>query len=112
MDIKDFVSDVLIGIIEGAMEARAKVKPIGAKINPNVFRDEKGNAVERNDMLPIVGIADFDIALTVSDKIGADGKAGISVLSIKVGASASGSLESSQVSRVKFNIPYMLPEFI
>lgn len=51
----------------------------------------------------------FDVALTVSG--GTESKAGIAVVAGVFGAGARGtsSAETSQVSRVKFSVPVMLP---
>lgn len=110
MEIEEFVSSVLCGIVKGAVSAEKEVSNFGAEINPalrNAPSDVFLSTLERGEM---VCRADFDIALTVENKEGAGAKIG--VFSGIFGAAANGNLSNANthMTRVKFSIPYSLPK--
>ena len=110
MEIEEFVSSVLCGIVKGAVNAENEVSSLGAEINPvlrNAPSDVYLSTLERGEM---VCRADFDIALTVESKAGSGAKIG--VFSGIFGAAANGNLSNANthMTRVKFSIPYSLPK--
>jgi|ERR1051326_3394173 hypothetical protein len=139
MDLKTFIEQSLVEIIQGIHEAQGKVKGYSALINPQIqsqltkdgylegnFPRPNREVLERLNLLETAtgGVADmveFDLAITVakdrSETAAQDGggKVGlsISVLSAEVGASSkttSGeNYSDTRVSRVKFRIPVMFP---
>ena len=108
--IEDFVSDVLIGIVKGAEKASREIKNIGGRINPEV----DGNTKEpvSSDRGDLVCRAEFDIALTVSGKEGSDVKVGVFSGFFGGGVGAEAEKQTSTVSRVKFAVPYSLPQTV
>ena len=110
MEIEEFVSSVLCGIVKGAVSADKEVSKLGAEINPalrNAPSDVFLSTLERGEM---VCRAEFDIALTVENKEGAGAKIG--VFSGIFGTAASGNLTNANthMTRIKFSIPYSLPK--
>ncbi len=52
---------------------------------------------------------EFDVAVTVTEKSGGGGKAGIKVFSIELSGDISKGAEQSTASRVRFTIPFIPP---
>ena len=111
MELKEFVSEVLTDIFEGVADAQERITDIGGEINPAVKTGMNGvvYAPDRQTSHKSLCIAEFDVALTVSDNEQKGGKIGVLLGSIGVGGGKSESAEASQVSRVKFSVPYKLP---
>lgn len=110
MTIEDFVSDVLAGIVKGAVEANKEIASIGGMINPSIrITDNVPLGAERGDL---VCRAEFDIALSVSGKKGGNIKVGVFSGLIGGGGSAETENRTYAVSRVKFAVPYSLPQTV
>jgi len=119
MELKSFVSETLVEIVEGEKEAQEKTKEAGALINPKgVFTESNTKIVKwlpervssgdwREDQ-----IVEFDVAVAVSEKDEAKGGVGIQVASIMIGLGVSGKIEdeNNTISRLKFSVPLFLPE--
>lgn len=115
MDLKEFVSEVLTDIFEGVADAKERISDKGGEINPAIKTGAMGSTIVP-DSLPqkhvahkTLCVAEFDVALTVSDKEQKGGKIGVLLWDIGAGGGKSESAEASQVSRVKFSVPYKLP---
>ena len=112
MDLKSFVSQTLIQIVEGVNEAHSAVKAKGASVNPSFAGDVKNlpkSGFYHIGSGQLAQCVEFDVALTVSE--GTDTKGGIGVFSgvINLGSSGQSTNESVSVSRVKFTVPLGLP---
>lgn len=115
MELKDFISQTLIHISEGVSEAQNMLKESGTKINPFFKTSEKntkhsiGNLQRLGNEQPVFPI-EFDIA--IGETAGDGTKASIGVLSAILGAGVQTELKSSQsnISRIKFIVPIVLPE--
>jgi hypothetical protein len=110
MELKEFVAEALVQIQEGVQEAierRSQNSEAQGFISPHRL-DLK--SLDPNDWDKYVQKVDFDLAVNVSDKKGAEGKGTIKIFSIAdVGGSKSKSSETSTVCRVKFTIPIIPP---
>ena len=108
--IEDFVSDILVGIVKGAAKASKKIEHIGGLINPEV----SGNIKEpiSSDRGDLVCHAEFDIAVSVSGKEGNNVKVGVFSGFLGGGAGAEMENQTATVSRVKFTVPYSLPQTV
>ena len=108
MDLKQFIHDVLVNVVEAIDDAGKAVADRGAMINPNGQR-----ARDRHQRFTLQDIhlnqIEFDISVTVADKAGVDGKAGIRVMGLEVGGGGKQETSSSSVSRIKFSVPMLLP---
>ena len=117
MELKSFVTQALVDIVEGVIDAQKKLQGTGAKINPqytmmthstenHVPWLEDGNNYRHGQ------IVEFDVSVTASERDEAQGGLGIQVASIINLASVSGKSEdqNSVVSRLKFSVPVFLPE--
>lgn len=104
MDIKTFVSETLVQIMEGTREAvdrLAKIDGPTGVISP-IFGPSM-DAVNDSH----VQKAEFDIAVTTTNKTDQGGKGGIKVMSLEIGGHSSTASENISVSRIKFSIPFI-----
>ena len=106
MDLKDFIAESLKQVIDGVTEAQEYCAKKGAKIVPFVRASEfeaeafVGGAIHR---------ISFDVAITAKDTNGQDGKAGLRIPGIEFGGKLSAEQVNATISRVKFDIPVLLP---
>lgn len=110
ISIEDFVSDVLTGIVKGAVKSNEEIAGLGGRINPRVYNKSSDTVgAERGDL---VCRAEFDIALSVSGKKGGNVKVGVFGGLLGGGGGAEAENRTSAVSRVKFAVPYTLPQTV
>lgn len=114
MELKDFISETILQIAIGVMDAAKKCKEIDVIVNPEItVGPEGGRYIPKEKKLykmeRRVQQVDMDICVTVSESentaIGA--KVGISVLAFA--ANSTGNASSTNVNRVSFSIPVCLP---
>lgn len=101
MDLKTFVADTLVQIVEGVEEAREKIDQgsTNAVVNPVVshaFHNDPENVT-------------FDVAVTVADEASKGGKAGIKVFSAEIGGGVDSKVSNQAATHIKFNIPLAVP---
>jgi hypothetical protein len=103
MDLKTFVREALVEIVQAVQEAQKATIGMNALINPSGVKPA-GRAQTAHGR----GVEDvhFDIAVTVEAKTA--GEAGFKVLGLGLGADLSDS--ESRASRVKFTVPVCWPE--
>ena len=102
MDLREFVKETLIQITMGVQDAitvHSDMDGALGVINPVWGPDASAISAEHAQKV------EFDVAVTVTDKMGGSGKASIKVLSFELGAEGNKSIEHSTVSRVKFSVP-------
>lgn len=99
MDLEKFISDSITGIINGVSDAQGRVSKI-AIVEPHITA--QGKPFSSDSPYNELHKAEFDIAVTVSDKE----RAGISVLgAFAAGVSAENA--NNRVSRIKFSVSYV-----
>lgn len=113
MELKEFVKTALVDIANAVKEAQHEVRD-SATVMP--IRSKAHNAcdIAVEGGYEVVSNIDFDIAVTVGTKEGAEGNAsaGIQIAQIfNIGAGHRENAENSvqNVSRMKFIIPIVLP---
>jgi len=113
MELKDFISETIVQIANGVIDAIEKCNEKNVIVNPDITIGEKGEYwVPRNGSYKIarrVQQVEMDICVTVSEseKNGIDAKVGISVFGI--GTNSTGLKSNTNESRIKFSIPVCLP---
>lgn len=122
MELKDFISETLVEITAGVVEAAEKLKQDKTTrsvwVNPPIACKEEIGFTEEAQHSGVLGrvsahphlvvlAVDFNLAVTVSDET--NGK--ISVLSaiLGVGGSAGASTENKSINSVSFTVPISLP---
>ena len=111
MDLREFVRETLVQIVEGVVDARDPIVEKGGDINPvgGHFDQTNLGARQWDWDRGAAEVVEFDLALTTSDK--EDAKAGIGVFlgGIGIGSKISGENAYSSMTRVKFSVPLLLP---
>lgn len=111
MNLKDFVAETLVQIVEGVADAQKRVHEldVGAAVNPNRI---PVSAKKLTQATPV----QFDVAVTVlgesATKAGAGASAGfLSVISARVDAQVedSATIKNEAVSRVQFSVSLSQP---
>jgi len=93
MELKEFVSETLLQIIEGVKIAQSTNTGTNVQIAPG------GN----------YGKIEFDVAITTTDTTEAKAGVGIFVAGVSLGAQAKGGISNQTLSHIKFDIPLILP---
>lgn len=116
MDLKDFVRDTLLNIVQGVKEAQDICGTEGAIISP---RDagQLGHKVKIKDKMHYVQIVDFEVVLgeDQTNEIKAGNKGAISVVLSSIGfgveTNKSNKQEESNKAQtcIKFSVPIILP---
>ena len=119
MNLETFISESLTQIARGVEKAASNLHDSNAIVNPRnvkpIPNDSSiyGGLVEddsgRPSYLRLIETIDFDVAVTVTE--GKETKGGIGILVGSVGLGSQGKSDSghSAVSRLKFRIPFVLP---
>ncbi len=109
MELKEFVSQALIELMEGIIIAQKHAVNCDAIISPNTETRLKtklgvidGFEWESNNI-------EFDVAISTSDNLEGKVGAGIFVAPFSLGGQTKGELYNQTVSRLKFSIPIFLP---
>jgi hypothetical protein len=112
MDLKDFISDSVIQIIQGVTAAQDYVKDNAptAKVAP-VLDDASG---PRDGFRARLGgnpvqLVDFDVAVETGSRDEAQGGVGVLMAVFTVGVRGKEETTISEYSRLKFSIPVELP---
>ena len=113
MELKDFVAESIKQIVDGVVETQTYAATKGAQVNPThlqpistkgatVFKDHQGSRFAQS--------IEFDVAITAGDESNAGVSAGVSVISFfKAGVKGEIAENNTTVSRIKFDIPVLLP---
>ena len=115
MDLKDFVEASLVQISQGIEAASKALEGTNAHVNPkNVYvnadtRQNYGRLVSTQEYNPIVELVEFDVAVHASEGTETNGRIGISVGSIGIGAGGKSQETNRSESRIKFKIPVVFP---
>jgi|LQAB01.1.fsa_nt_gi hypothetical protein len=102
MELKEFVSDSLVGIIDGIIDAQRRTTESGAVISSDEF-DGKGNVETKSHKVY------FDIAVSLMEMSDKKGFFSISVLSINAGKQKDTVSSAENVSRIRFDIDVIFP---
>lgn len=110
MELREFVREALAQIVEGATDARERVRAQGALLNPppeNMSGLHPHQWVKETRQR--ISMVSFDVALTAAEESGR--KAGLAVVAGVLSAGTGGGRSESNVSvsRVRFEIPLALP---
>lgn len=120
MELKDFVAESLIQIMDGVLLAQRHAGAVGAFINPRdaSWSDARTPVPGQSRMVHLPGdnpyyfeiqTVEFDVAVTAIE--GSEKKGGIGVLfsAVTIGGSRGSTTSDQSVTRVKFSIPLALP---
>lgn len=110
MDLKEFISETVSAIADATTDLQCRytaedilINPPSAQSGSDVYQPGSSNYTMRR-----VQNVSFDVAVTASSETSLEGKAGIRVMSLEIGAKGDKSVSAEQVSRVSFKIPITL----
>jgi len=108
MELKDFVSETLKQIMEGAKVAQEKAAEMGGAINPKGIISTDPKSVKGPFAEPVQFI-DFDVVVSTSDLDKAKGGLGVFVGEIGIGVKGEVEEQNLAVNRIRFSVPVYLP---
>lgn len=111
MDLQDFVKETLVQIASGVQAAQAEVRASGGIVNPAIQATSQNitNVVPGVDGQNVYFV-DFDVAVTVKDQSGTDGRAKLKVASfLSAGLGAELTTSNASTNRLTFKIPLAFP---
>lgn len=116
MDLKDFVKESLLNIVDGVKEAQEESKAKGAIISPR-FVGAKGYTAQIGEKNCSIQFVDFEIVLgEIINKEAKDsirGSLGVVLSKIGIGVEAKGDTKkedrNSAQTSIRFSVPIILP---
>lgn len=117
IDLKTFVAQTLIQIVEGVQEADKSLGGDGLIVNPTLQRalynnktSTHGGKLHETNRTGMAQMIDFDVAITASDSSAKEAGGGIGIYVVKAGVSHNSASQQQSVSHVKFFVPLALPK--
>ncbi|MCF7726363.1 hypothetical protein [Sulfitobacter sp. M22] len=110
MDLKEFITETITGIIEATNELQEKWSDDGVIVNPPIDYKQSGVFDEGStvNIYRQIQNVNFDVAVTAAAKTGGGGRAGLKVFSAEVGVDGTHTRQNEEISRVQFSIPLTL----
>jgi hypothetical protein len=115
MELKEFIAQTLIQIIQGVHTAQSQVPEYGGKVNPYFWSLHKeadfiGMTGESGGREQPVTSVNFDVAIMTGDSSESKGGLGIFVGGFGVGAQNQTTESNAQQNRIRFSVPVLLPQ--
>ena len=109
MELRDFISETLIQIVQGINDAQEALKDTDCAINPRDIVFENRSYVNLKNKLHIVHDIDFNIALTNTSN--SEDKTGIGVMlgSCGIGNNKTSSGGNTSNTNISFSVPVVFP---
>jgi hypothetical protein len=117
MELKDFISQSLVQIVEAVEDAQKKIATSGATVNPPMKRIFPGGSQTHPAFgWPASGgpnpvmLIEFDVAVTAES--GKHTKGGIGVVGgvFALGSQGASDATNSSISRIRLRVPLLLPQ--
>lgn len=111
MELKAFVTQSLIQIVEGVVDASTQVAALGGAVSPSykVSAASEHVGTSRGDGKPVHAV-NFDVALVVNARTHTEGSEQLSVVSVGTRTEGQEHLQSRELtSRLRFVVPLQLP---
>lgn len=111
MELKEFVTGVLVDIVEGIRAAQKGVGSDDAEVSPEMDHRQVASGWKGlNDRhARPVHVVEFDVAVAAAEGSGTKGGIGVVVGIFALGTRAESSAANETVSRVRFSVPLRLP---
>ena len=108
MELKDFVTETLMQIIEGIKDAQEKSSELGAIINPRSITGSTLSAVVKDRTHSVQEIG-FEVALTSTTDENSKKCIGVALGSVGIGANKTQGEKEVSATSVRFSIPITRP---
>jgi len=109
INLQDFVAETIKQIVNGVAISQQHAETVGAYVNPPLLQYASGVLKVNTKTLPEPTMIEFDIAVTTTESDNLKGGMGIFVTGIGIGYQGQKESLGSEVSRIKFSIPLVLP---
>lgn len=107
MELKEFVKNTLIEIVEGVKNAKEECRKLGGEVTPSVTKaslgTETGSSYRRTQEV------EFEVALSEIDKSGSKKGIGVALSVVRAGGSSDAEKEIQSLSKIKFSVTIVLP---
>ena len=110
MDLKEFITETITGIVEATSELQQKYEGKGVIINPplslqnpNLYEEGGSSHIYRS-----VETVEFDVAVSVEKGTDVDAKASMRIFAAEAGAGGKRNTRNETVNRIKFSVPIAL----
>jgi hypothetical protein len=111
MDLKDFVSQSLIQIVQGVRDAAGPIAEMGGYVSPAHSSKTDGHVTGHtlDGKGRVVHSVHFDVAIVAENDAKVSGGGGLKVMGVRLGADASAGEREQTSSRIQFVVPLALP---
>lgn len=112
MELKEFVKETIVQVVEGIDEANAALSEKTAFVASANIQTNKTyqSTVDKEGIHHYVTDLEFDVAINVQNSETKEGRGSVEVLTvINIGGKGSCENTSSSTSRIKFSLPLALP---
>ncbi|HTK19560.1 MAG TPA: hypothetical protein VL442_08610 [Mucilaginibacter sp.] len=116
MQLQDFITETLVQISEGVLNAKNKLGANGLQINPYLYEQFNG-LTEHPEFIGfaegkrIVQIVNFDVSVTVEAENNKQGNIKIASGFIEMGLLGKKKSSEQNISKIKFSIPISFPSY-
>lgn len=110
MELQTFIEESLKQIVAAVSNAGRASKEHGARLNPQQPQWQYGHGLYFDKTTgAVLSNVEFDIAVTATDGTKTKGGIGVAIASVVLGSQGESAKSNQQVSRIKFNVPIVLP---
>lgn len=107
MELREFISTVLISLVRGVEAAQEELKDSKATINPLGLKAQI--ALRANEETPSFTNVEFEVAVEAQTKGETSGGVGVQVAVLKIGGDRKKLESESHISKLRFSVPVHLP---
>lgn len=107
MELREFISTVLVEIVRGVEDAQSRIKDSKATINPLGLQTQI--ALEQNEGSPEFSEVEFEVGVRADKKGGAGGGIGVQLAVFSVGGDRKSLESESHINKLRFSVPVHLP---
>jgi hypothetical protein len=109
MELKQYVKETLLQIIDGVKEAQEEALKKGAIINPVNIRGGNATNVYINDNSVCVNNIDFEVEISTTDETNTTTGVGIYVAGLGLGTKNNDKGKNLATNKLAFSVPTTLP---
>jgi len=107
VELREFISTVLVQLVRGVEDAQAQLKDSKATINPLGLKAQI--ALQQNTDTPDFTSVEFEVAVQAETKGEQSGGVGVQVAVFKIGVDGKRLDSESHVNKLRFSVPVHLP---
>lgn len=113
MNLREFVSQTLLEIVQGVEDAQTGLGDKGKGICPPIFTAGSMPELMKKHLFTtgnkLVQLVEFDVAVTVEKGTDTKGGIGVFIGAVGLGTQGASSDSNSSASHIKFTVPISLP---